>query len=451
MSKAASKTAYLCSSCGNDFPKWFGQCPACHEWGTLSEYKVVKKKKGTTRAARGKIVPLDDITLNQSQTRISTHIAEVDRVLGGGLLKGTLLLLGGHPGIGKSTLALQIVGRVKQKALYVSAEESQEQIALRANRLKLDGKQLSLSSENNVENIIDQIETEKAELVIIDSIQTVFADTLDSMPGSISQVRESGQQFLQVCKEKKISILIIGHVTKEGTIAGPKMLEHMVDTVLYLEGDERYDHRILRSVKNRFGATNEVGIFQMDGNGMTEVSNPSELFLAEKIDNVAGSAVFPSLEGTRPILIEVQALVSKANFGNPQRNVNGIDLRRLSMLLAVLEKRLKVPMGMNDTFINIVGGMRIDDPAADLAVISAIASSALNKVIPSEVVLIGEVGLAGEVRSVSQLNKRLLEAEVLGFKKAFIPKFKNTSGKQAHKKLVVERISTVRDVFKTIF
>jgi len=451
MNSSTSKTAYLCSSCGNDFPKWFGQCPACHEWGTLKEFKLSKKKKSRGQTPRSAVTPLNDVIIDESSARISTRIAEVDRVLGRGLLKGTLLLLGGQPGIGKSTLALQIVGGVEHAALYVSAEESQEQIALRAKRLNINTKKLSLSSENNVENIIEQIEIDKPELVIIDSIQTIYVDALDSMPGSISQVRESGQRFLQTCKQKKISIMIIGHVTKDGTIAGPKMLEHMVDTVLYLEGDERYDHRILRSVKNQFGATNEVGIFQMGEGGMVEVSNPSELFLAEKIDNVAGSAVFPSLEGTRPILIEVQALVSKANFGNPQRNVNGIDLRRLAMLLAVLEKRLKISMGMNDTFVNIVGGMRIDDPAADLAIICAIASSALNKSIMSDTVLIGEVGLAGEVRSVSQLSKRLNEAELLGFKKAFIPKFKSTNTRHDPKKIKVERINTVRDVFNQLF
>ncbi|MFC1581301.1 DNA repair protein RadA [Candidatus Neomarinimicrobiota bacterium] len=451
MNNSTSKTAYLCSSCGNDFPKWFGQCPACHEWGTLAEYKQSKKKKGRGQTTRSDVTPLNDVVIDESGARISTRITEVDRVLGKGLLKGTLVLLGGHPGIGKSTLALQIVGGVEHSTLYVSAEESQEQIALRAKRLNIDTGKLSLSNENNVENIIEQIEIDKPDLVIIDSIQTVYVDTLDSMPGSISQVRESGQQFLQVCKQKRISIMIIGHVTKEGTIAGPKMLEHMVDTVLYLEGDERYDHRILRSVKNRFGATNEVGIFQMGEDGMAEVANPSELFLAEKIDNVPGSAVYPSMEGTRPILIEVQALVSKANFGNPQRNVNGIDLRRLAMLLAVLEKRLKIPMGMNDIFVNLVGGMRIDDPAADLAIISSIASSALNKSIPSDTILIGEVGLAGEVRSVSQLSKRLNEAEMLGFKKAFIPKFKSANSKYDPKKIEVERVSTVRDAFDNLF
>ena len=344
-----------------------------------------------------------------------------------------------------------MLGKVNKPSLYISAEESEDQIAMRAKRLQISSNEMQLSGENQVEDILEQIILLKPEVVIIDSIQTVYSDSIDSLPGSVSQIRDSGQQLLQICKERGVTIVLIGHVTKEGIIAGPRMLEHMVDTVLYLEGDDRYDHRILRSVKNRFGATNEVGIFQMQSLGLIEVTNPSELFLEERSVNVAGSSIFPSLEGTRPILVEVQALVSNASFGTPQRNVNGFDLRRLSMLLAVLEKRLKLPMGTRDTFVNLVGGLRIDDPAADLAVIGAIASSALDKPIPQDMILIGEVGLAGEVRSVSQLEKRLIESQTLGFKSAIVPKhgFKKVS--QTPNKMKYYQVDSVKQVFGIIF
>ena len=366
-------------------------------------------------------------------------------------MPGSLILLGGNPGIGKSTLALQMLGNVETPSLYISAEESEDQIGMRAKRLGISTSEMQLSGENNIDGILEQIILLKPEVVIVDSIQTVYSDSIDSLPGSVSQIRDSGQQLLQISKERGVTIILIGHVTKEGIIAGPRMLEHMVDTVLYLEGDDKYNHRILRSVKNRFGATNEVGIFQMESKGLIEIDNPSELFLAERSVDVAGSAIFPSLEGTRPILVEVQALVSNANFGTPQRNVNGFDLRRLSMLLAVLEKRIKLPMGARDTFINLVGGLRIDDPAADLAVIGAIASSALDKPIPQNTVLIGEVGLAGEVRSVSQLEKRLIESQTLGFKTAIIPKYGFNKTKSAPKSMKYFQVGSVRQAFDVIF
>ncbi|MCJ7802530.1 MAG: DNA repair protein RadA [Candidatus Marinimicrobia bacterium] len=451
MKKTGSVAVYLCSNCGTDYPKWLGQCPSCNEWGTLSEYKVSKSKQGSKNRTPSKSTPLTDILQKKQTKRIPTHIAEVDRVLGGGILPGSLILLGGNPGIGKSTLALQMLGKVNRPSLYISAEESEDQIAMRAKRLQISSSEMQLSGENHVDNILEQIISLKPEVVIIDSIQTVYSDSIDSLPGSVSQIRESGQQLLQICKERGVTIVLIGHVTKEGIIAGPRMLEHMVDTVLYLEGDDRYDHRILRSVKNRFGATNEVGIFQMQSDGLIEVENPSELFLAERSVNVAGSAIFPSLEGTRPILVEVQALVSNANFGTPQRNVNGIDLRRLSMLLAVFEKRLKLPMGTRDTFVNLVGGLRIDDPAADLAVIGAIASSALEKPIPQNMILIGEVGLAGEVRSVSQLEKRLIESQTLGFESAIVPKYGFKKANQTSENMKYYQVDSVKKAFEIIF
>ncbi|MDP7565024.1 MAG: DNA repair protein RadA, partial [Candidatus Marinimicrobia bacterium] len=355
MPQLKSKTVYLCSACGNDHPKWHGQCPSCNEWGTLGEFKVSKKrKKGSGGLARDSR-KLTDILQGDEAKRIPTGIAEMNRVLGGGLLPGSLILLGGNPGIGKSTLALQILPAFSKPVLYVSAEESEEQIGLRARRLNVSSDTLHLSSENRLEGILDQVSLIQPELLVIDSIQTVFSDALDSLPGSVSQIRECGQQLLQLAKQRNIAVMIIGHVTKEGIIAGPKMLEHMVDIVLYIEGDDRHDHRILRSAKNRFGTSNEVGIFQMESNGLIEVKNPSELFLAERRDDISGSTIFPSLEGSRPILVEVQALVSNANFGTPQRNVNGFDFKRLAMLLAVLEKRLGTHMGTKDVFVNLVG------------------------------------------------------------------------------------------------
>ena len=381
-----SKTVYLCSACGDDHPKWNGQCPSCNEWGTLSEYKVSNKKKFQKNGIKKDSQTLEDILIRDESKRLSVGIPEMDRVLGGGLLSGTLILLGGNPGIGKSTLALQILPAFDQSVLYISAEESESQVGIRAKRLGVNSKNLHLSSENNIDSILDQISIIHPKLVVIDSIQTVFSDELDSLPGSVSQIRECGQRLLQLAKQENISVIIIGHVTKEGIIAGPKMLEHMVDTVLYLEGDDRYDHRILRSVKNRFGTTNEVGIFQMEEKGLIEVNNPSELFLSERQNDITGSVIFSSLEGSRPILVEIQALVSNANFGTPQRNVNGFDYKRLAMLLAVLEKRLGILMGTKDVFINLVGGLKVNDPAADLSVISAVASSANNKLISESVV-----------------------------------------------------------------
>jgi len=451
MAKMKSKIVYLCSACGNDHPKWNGQCPSCNEWGTLSEYKVSNKKQFQKNGIKRDSQKLEDVLIKGESKRLSVGIPEMDRVLGGGLLSGTLILLGGNPGIGKSTLALQILPSFDQAVLYISAEESESQVGLRAQRLGVNSKNLHLSSENNIDSILNQISIVHPRLVVIDSIQTVFNDELDSLPGSVSQIRECGQRLLQLAKQENISVIIIGHVTKEGIIAGPKMLEHMVDTVLYLEGDDRYDHRILRSAKNRFGTTNEVGIFQMEEKGLIEVKNPSELFLSERQNDITGSVIFSSLEGSRPILVEIQALVSNANFGTPQRNVNGFDYKRLAMLLAVLEKRLGVLMGTKDVFINLVGGLKVNDPAADLSVISAVASSAKNKLISDSIVLIGEVGLGGEVRSVSGLNVRIKEAESLGFKHVIAPLSSVNRIKKDSKKIKVTGVSNVNEAFQKLF
>jgi len=392
-----------------------------------------------------------DLLKKRKIKRNNTGIPEVDRVLGGGILPGSMILLGGSPGVGKSTLALQIIPGLNSKVLYVSAEESEDQLALRAKRLGIDSNLIHLSTENNAQVILDQVGLLKPKLLILDSIQTIYSDNIDSIPGSPGQIRECGQQFLTMSKQNGVSVIVIGHVTKEGIIAGPKMLEHMVDTVLYLEGDPRFDHRVLRSEKNRFGTTNEVGIFQMSKQGLEEVSNPSELFLAERTKEVPGSAVFPALEGTRPILVEVQALVSNANFGTPQRNANGIDYKRLSMFLAVLEKRLGMVMGTKDVFVNLVGGLRISDPSADLAVITALASSAKDIIIPQDTVLVGEVGLVGEVRSVAKLDKRVAETETLGFKQIIVPQSNLKRFKKSNTKIKVLGVSSVKEVFSNLF
>ena len=449
MANKKNKVNFLCSACGDDFPKWNGQCPSCKEWGTLSEFKVLGKKKKTKTEYRD-YRPLNDILEAEPGKRLTTGIIEADRVLGGGLLPGSLLLLGGNPGVGKSTLALHICSDINKPVLYVSAEESEEQIAIRAKRINVESKNLHLSSENDLNGILTHIDRISPALVIIDSIQTILNPDLDSLPGSPSQIRDCGQKFLEVSKQKNVIIIIIGHVTKEGTIAGPKMLEHMVDTVLYLEGDDRYEHRILRSAKNRFGATNEVGIFHMNEGGLNEVTNPSEMFLSERSKNIPGTCIYPSLEGTRPILIEVQALVSTANFGTPQRNVNGFDFRRLAMLLAVLEKRMELVMGMKDVFINLVGGLKVDDPAADLSILCAIASSFMDKPIDENIVFMGEIGLAGEVRSISRLGHRLSEVMALGFSGAVVPEA-SMNNKIKKSKLKIYPVTSVRQAFDILF
>lgn len=450
MAQSSSKTIFLCNSCGNEYSKWHGQCPACSEWGTLSEFHPPKSRRKSNSTPPRETSELHTITHKKDRKRTSSGIKEVDRVLGGGLLPGSMILLGGQPGIGKSTIALQIVAGCSESALYVSAEESEDQLALRAERLGVNSKDLHVSGENEILNVLEQVSVLQPSLLVIDSIQTVYNEDLESLPGSVSQIRDCGQQLLNACKQKGFTVIVIGHVTKVGTIAGPKMLEHMVDTVLYLEGDERYDHRILRSVKNRFGATNEVGVFHMTSSGLEEVKNPSELFLAERTANTAGTAILPTMEGSRPILVEVQALVSKANFGTPQRNTNGVDTRRLSMLLAVLEKRLGNIMGMNDVFVNLVGGLKVQDPAADLAIISAVASSSKDNVIADGTVLVGEVGLTGEVRSVARIDQRLQEASALGFKIAIIPKG-NMKNIKSFNGLKIHGVKTVREAFQYIF
>lgn len=424
MAKAKSK--FVCQACGFINSKWMGKCPECGAWDSLVEERVEEDKRGTVKdAGFGGEKPrrLHEITLDEEE-RMLTGIGELDLVLGGGLVKGSLVLVGGEPGIGKSTLLLQAADRVARdhrKVLYVSGEESLRQTKLRAARLGIVGEQLYLISENELELIFSAIADLKPDLVIIDSIQTVFQPDISSAPGSVSQVREATGQLMRLAKGMGITVLIVGHVTKSGAIAGPKVLEHMVDTVLYFEGEKHNLFRVLRAVKNRFGSTNEVGIFEMTGAGLMEVSNPSQLFLLHRPSQAAGSVVMSSVEGSRPILVEIQALAAPAPFGTPRRMAVGVDYNRSAMLIAVLEKRLGMRFQDHDAYINVVGGMELGEPAADLAVMAALASSLRNDALEADLVVFGEVGLTGEVRAVNGAEKRVVEAQKLGFRKVVMP------------------------------
>ena len=420
---AKPSTVFVCSNCGNESSKWFGRCPACNEWNTCYEEKINLKSSGKSASKKtATTVKLDDVK-KQDIVRTKTGFDELDRVLGGGLVKGSLTLLGGEPGIGKSTLILQICDKIKGEGqvLYVSGEESAQQIKIRADRLGIKNNDIVFLGETDIDVIEDAILKTNPKLVIIDSIQTMYSDEITSGPGSVSQVREITARIMKMCKQEEITTIIIGHVTKDGNIAGPRVLEHMVDTVLYLEGERYFAYRILRGVKNRFGSTNEIGMFEMNDIGMCEISNPSSVLLSEKNENIAGSIVVASIEGTRPILVELQALTSTSVFGMPRRTANGIDYNRLTLLIAVLEKRTGLPLGNQDVYLNIVGGIKINEPALDLGIILAVSSSFKNIPIPNDVIAIGEVGLTGEVRSVNQIEKRIKEAEKLGFKKCIIP------------------------------
>ena len=420
---AKPSTVFVCSNCGNESSKWFGRCPACNEWNTCYEEKVNLKSSGKSASKKtATTVKLDDVK-KQDIVRTKTGFGELDRVLGGGLVKGSLTLLGGEPGIGKSTLILQICDKIKGEGqvLYVSGEESAQQIKIRADRLGIKNNDIVFLGETDIDVIEDAILKTNPKLVIIDSIQTMYSDEITSGPGSVSQVREITAKIMKMCKQEEITTIIIGHVTKDGNIAGPRVLEHMVDTVLYLEGERYFAYRILRGVKNRFGSTNEIGMFEMNDIGMCEIDNPSSVLLSEKNENVAGSIVVASIEGTRPILVELQALTATSVFGMPRRTANGIDYNRLTLLIAVLEKRTGLPLGNQDVYLNIVGGIKINEPALDLGIILAVSSSFKNIPIPNDVIAIGEVGLTGEVRSVNQIEKRIKEAEKLGFKKCIIP------------------------------
>jgi DNA repair protein RadA/Sms len=455
---AKIKTAFVCSQCGNDSPKWLGKCPVCGEWNTYVE-EVISKATPTQSLTelsnfetfKSKPLLLKDIQTDD-EVRMDMNDQELNRVLGGGLVPGSLVLIGGEPGIGKSTLVLQTVLKLNRyKTLYVSGEESAKQLKLRAERLGGDNENCFIVCETNLEQIFTHINNVKPDVVIVDSIQTVFTERVESSPGSISQVRESSAAILKFAKETGTPVLLIGHINKEGNIAGPKVLEHIVDTVLQFEGDQHYMYRILRNIKNRFGSTSELGIYEMRQNGLREVNNPSELLLTQNHEGLSGVAIAAAIEGVRPFLIETQALVSTAAYGMPQRSATGFDIRRMNMLLAVLEKRVGFKLGQKDVFLNIAGGLRVNDPAMDIAVISAILSSNLDVAIEKETGMCGEVGLSGEIRPVNRIEQRILEAEKLGFNKILIPQ-NNLKGFDTKKlNIQIKAVKKVEEAFKELF
>ena len=442
------ETLFVCQSCGHQSGKWLGKCPECGEWNSLIEEKPARKTRNGFQLRHVAAVPFTEIE-SQDDVRVSSGVTEFDRVLGGGIVPGTLVLIGGDPGIGKSTLLLQVADKLSaagSSVLYVSGEESERQIKLRGERLAVEAKNVYLLPETNLENIINEIERLKPGAIIVDSIQTVFSSVIDSAPGSVSQVREVAHQFLLLAKNRGIPIFLIGHITKEGSIAGPKVLEHIVDTVLYFEGERHHNHRIVRAVKNRFGAANEVGVFEMTGTGLKPVANPSQMFLQERPQNVAGSIVTACMEGTRPLLVEVQALVSGTKYGTGRRMTQGLDQNRVALLIAMLEKRSGLQLTGDDVFVNIAGGLEVDEPAADLGVVTAIVSSFKNMTVDPHTAVFGEVGLTGEVRGAMQAAVRAREAQALGFKKIVMP-VSNVSGLE---RLLGVRIVGVRSVEEAI-
>lgn len=419
---AKQKTVFICSECGYESAKWSGRCPACGNWNTFSE-EVITDTPASVKKSPANIAPsvrLCDISA-QAEARISTGIHELDRVLGGGIVKGSLVLISGDPGIGKSTILLQMCAHLPFPVLYISGEESSKQIKIRADRLGVNTNNLYVLAQTDISAVTEKIRSEKPQLVIVDSIQTMMRDDLSSAPGSVPQVRECTGELMRIAKSEEIPIFIVGHVNKEGSIAGPKVMEHMVDAVLYFEGERTLDCRILRAVKNRYGSTNEIGLFEMTGNGLREIENPSTLFLQGKPTNVSGISTVCVMEGSRPIIAEVQALVAKTPFPAPRRVAAGFDFSRLNLLIAVLEKRCGFFFGTSDAYLNVIGGLKLDEPAADLAVACALASGLKDFIIPDDTLLIGEVGLAGEVRAVSVIERRISEAEKLGFKRCIVP------------------------------
>ncbi len=426
-----TKTAFFCSNCGQESAKWLGKCPSCGEWNTFIEEIIVKgndKKQNEWKEFSGlsngiKTIPLSDVTSGEEK-RIDTNDAEFNRVLGGGIVAGSIVLIAGEPGIGKSTLLLQNGLQLQNiVTLYISGEESEQQIKMRADRLKIINEKFFLLTETNTQTIFQEIKKLKPQIVIVDSIQTLQSPYIESAPGSVSQIRESAAEFQRFAKESNTPVFLIGHITKDGNIAGPKILEHMVDTVLQFEGDRNYTYRILRTLKNRFGSSSELGIYEMTGEGMRQVSNPSEILITQKEEQLSGVAIAATIEGIRPLLIEVQALVTQSVYGTPQRTNTGFDLRRLQLLLAVLEKRGGFHFGIKDVFINIAGGLKVEDPSIDLAVLSALLSSYEDIALPLHICFAGEVGLSGEIRAVNRIEQRIAEAEKLGFEKIIVSKY----------------------------
>lgn len=452
---AKTKTVYFCSNCGNESPKWLGKCPNCGEWNTYVEEKVqAPAGKGTLLSHTATdSVPVKLAEINQEkEERIQMPSGELNRVLGGGLVAGSIILIGGEPGIGKSTLVLQNMLRIRsRKVLYVSGEESARQLKMRADRLGADGGECYIVCETSLEKIFRHIENCKPGILVVDSIQTVASDALESSAGSVSQVRECAAALLKYAKESGTPVILIGHINKEGSIAGPKVLEHIVDAVLQFEGDRHYMYRLLRSIKNRFGSTSELGIYEMTQTGLREVSNPSELLLSESDEALSGVAIGVTLEGARPFLIEAQALVSTAAYGTPQRSVTGFDSKRMNMLLAVLEKRVGFKLAQKDVFLNIAGGLKVNDPALDLAVICAILSSNVDMPVAKGVCMSGEVGLSGEIRPITRIEQRLIEADKLGFSTIYIPK-NNLKGIDTSRfGIRIVEVAKVEEVFRGLF
>lgn len=428
MKKSKVITQFVCQNCGNSSPRWLGKCPECESWNTYVEEQQEKAKKSSGKQKTQDPVPISEIE-SGNEERIPTQNKELDRVLGGGFVPGSVILVGGDPGIGKSTLALQMLGNISSNSknsqanlLYVTGEESPEQVKMRAQRIGVGSDNVFVLSATSVESIIDEIKNLSPQIAVVDSIQTMYTEELSSAPGSVGQIRECTAKLMQHAKTGGPAIFLVGHVTKEGSIAGPKVLEHLVDTVLYFEGGKDHPYRILRAIKNRFGSTNEIGVFEMMDTGLKEVKNPSEIFLSERPENASGSVVTPSIEGTRPILVEIQALVSPCSFGVPRRTTIGLDNNRVSLLLAVLEKRAGLQILGQDVFMNVAGGVKIDEPAIDLAISIALVSSFLNKPLDPGTVVFGEIGLAGEIRGVSHIDMRINEAQKLGFTKCVVPK-----------------------------
>ena len=461
------KTLWYCSSCGNESPKWMGRCPACGEWNTMVEAPA--EPKASARGSRSAVMPsaqerkplrLGDID-NAAESRISLGLPEVDRLLGGGIVPGSLVLIGGEPGIGKSTLSLQIPLRSSLHTLYVTGEESARQVKMRAERLSPDacnaaGQSLTYATaidifcETNIDNVISQAAANPPQLMIVDSVQTMFTPTMDSTPGSVSQIKEVAAMLLRFAKESGVPVLLIGHITKDGFIAGPKILEHIVDVVLQFEGENRGSYRILRSIKNRFGSTSEIAVFEMTGAGLREVANPSEMLIPMHESGLSGAAICATLDGTRPLLFEVQALVSSAVYGTAQRSATGFDARRLNMLLAVLEKRAGFHLSAKDVFLNMAGGLKVSDPAADLAVTCAVLSSNFDFALPADYCFAGEVGLSGEIRPVAQTDRRIGEAARLGFKKIFVSSYSSFDAKSA-KGIQVVKVADIPALVKALF
>lgn len=450
---AKIKTSFFCQNCGSQYAKWQGQCNACKEWNTIIEEVIQKEEKTSwkpTSEVKKAPKPLKVTEIDSSEeVRMNTLDGELNRVLGGGIVPGSLILLGGEPGIGKSTLLLQISLKLPYKTLYVSGEESQKQIKMRAERITPNGDNCYILTETKTQNIFRQIQEIEPEIVIIDSIQTLHTDYIESTAGSISQIRECTAELIKFAKETNVPVILIGHITKDGTIAGPKILEHMVDTVLQFEGDRNHVYRILRSLKNRFGSTAELGIYEMQGSGLREVSNPSEILLSHREEELSGTAIASTLEGMRPLMIEIQALVSTAVYGTPQRSTTGYNAKRLNMLLAVLEKRAGFRLGTKDVFLNVTGGISVDDPAIDLAVVASILSSNEDIAVGKDVCFAGEVGLSGEIRPVNRVEQRIQEAEKLGFATIFVSKYNKISTKFPGIKVIL--VSKIEEVVEHLF